>query len=249
MALQLPAFSGPLDLLLHLIQKNRISIYDIPVALVCDQYQSHLRSMQELDLGVAADFLWMASWLLELKSRLLLPRSGEEEEDPRQELVERLLEYRRCKELASMLQEREAVRRGLWAARVGVEPAAGETEVDWEEVDLRTIARVYLETMQRFEASHPPPLEVPPLRFRVEDTMKELYRRVMTERLVPLLRHLYTRADVDEMVVLVVAALELVRLGGVAAEQRLPFSEIFLRPGPAALDAERLLGAEASHGA
>jgi chromatin segregation and condensation protein Rec8/ScpA/Scc1 (kleisin family) len=87
---------------------------------------------------------------------------------------------------------------------------------------------------------------VEPLRHRVEDTMGELYRRVVSEGLVPLLRHLHSRSDVDEAVVHVVAALELVRLGGICAEQSRPFAEIYLRPGRVALDLERLLQPEAT---
>jgi len=242
----LPVFSGPLDLLLHLIQRQRISIYDIPIALICDQYHGFLREMERLDLEVAAEFLWTASWLLELKSKLLLPRRDESEPDPRQELAERLLEYRRCKELASVLHEWEVVRRCLWGPALEMESDTGEKDLDIEDVDLRVLAATYLEVMRRFAASHPPPLEVELLRHRVEDTMEQLYRKVTDEGLVPLLRHLHASNDVDEAVVLVVAALELVRLRGICAEQSRPFAEIYLRPGPASLDLEHLLQPEAS---
>lgn len=242
----LPVFSGPLDLLLHLIQRQRISIYDIPIALICDQYHGFLRQMEQLDLEVAAEFLWMASWLLELKSKLLLPRRDDSGPDPRQELVERLLEYRRYKELAAVFHEWEVVRRCLWEPALRVEVETGDQELDIDEVDLRVLATTYLEVMRRFAADHPPPLEVEPLRHRVEDTMGELYRRVTSEGLVPLLRHLHTRSDVDEVVVFVVAALELVRLGGICAEQSRPFAEIYLRPGRTPLDLDRLLQPEAS---
>ena len=115
---ELTVFSGPLDLLMHLIRKNEVSIYDIPIVSICDQYHAHLRAMQELDLDVAGDYLWMASWLLHLKSKMLLPRAVEGEEDPREELVERLLAYRRVKELASYLHDSDIVRRCLWTAEV-----------------------------------------------------------------------------------------------------------------------------------
>jgi len=244
----LPVFSGPLDLLLHLIQKQRISIYDIPIALICDQYHGFLRAVECLDLEIAADFMWMASWLLELKSKMLLPRRDESEPDPRQELVERLLEYRRHKELAAELHEREVIRRCMWESVLRAEVEPGEEELDLDDVDLRVLASVYLDVMRRFAASHPPPLEVAPLRHRVEDTMGELYRRVVTEGLVALLRHLHSKADIDEVVVLVVAALELVRMGGICAEQSRPFAEIYLRPGRVHLDLEHLLQSEAARG-
>jgi segregation and condensation protein A len=241
--LDLPEFSGPLDLLLHLIRKNKVSIYDIPIASVCDQYHIYLQAMQELDLAVAGEFLWMASWLLQLKSRMLLPKSRKDsEDDPRIELVERLVEYRRVKELAAMLYDKDVVRRCLWQPEVETSLQLDDEELDWEDVDLRLLANLYLDVMQRFQAAHPPPLPVLPLRFRVEDKMRELYDRVRKDGLLALLRHLHSRTDNEEVVTMVVATLELVRLGGVLAEQRLPFAEIYLRPGQRLLEPEALLG-------
>ena len=239
---ELTVFSGPLDLLLHLIRKNEVSIYDIPIVSICDQYNAHLRAMRELDLDVAGDFLWMASWLLHLKSRMLLPSVVESGEDPRDELVERLLAYRSVKELASYLYDSDIVRRCLWTAGVKTKISTPtETELDWEDVDLRLLAQTYLEVMQRFEASHPPPIEVLPLRFKVEEKMTDIYRRVRSEGLVPLLRDLNSRSDPEEVVTVVVAVLELVRLRGVFAEQRRAFAEIYLRPGDRQLSTTELL--------
>jgi segregation and condensation protein A len=247
---ELPVFTGPLDLLLHLIRTHELSIYDIPIALICDQYHQHLQTMQELDLELAGDFLWMAAWLLQLKSKMLLPRHEEGEEDPRLELVERLLEYRRVKQVAEALYEREIVRRALWTPAVRPDLGPSSTEIDWEAVDLRLLARTYLEVMQRFAAAHPPPLQVVPLRFTVRDTMRDLYGRVQQDGLVPLLRFLHGRSDDEEIVVTVVATLELVRLGGIVAEQRQPFAEIYLRPGRLTLDPSREdMFEEASRGA
>lgn len=235
-SVELPFFNGPLDLLLHLIRKNEVSIYDIPITVICDQYHEHLRLMKELDLEVAGDFLWMAAWLLQLKSKLLLPATSVDEEDPRDELVERLLAYRRVKELASILHDKDLVRGCVWPA--GLIPSLGneEVELDWEEVDLQILAETYLDVMQRFAAAHPPPLEVLPLRYNVRDKMRELYHRIRDDELVPLLRHLNRRPDPEEAVVLIVATLELVRLGAVRAEQRQPFSEIYLRQGDRELE-------------
>ncbi len=239
-AIEVGGFTGPLDLLLHLIRKNEYSIHDIPIAEICDQYHRILHEMQDhLDLGLAGEFLWMASWLLHLKSRTLLPRTSESiEDDPRKELVDRLLEYRRVRRLAETLYETDVVRRHLWPAGFPPDAREREVEVDWEDVDLRLLARTYLEVMDRFAAAHPPPLQIIPLRFRVQDKMKELYDAVHQRKMMPLLRHLDTRSDSEEVVALVVATLELVRLGGVRAEQRRVFSEIYLRPGPRVFDPE-----------
>lgn len=230
-AVDIGVFSGPLDLLFHLIKKNEVSIYDIPIVTICDQYHEILEAMQELDLELAGEFLWMASWLLQLKSRMLLPRHVEDGDDPREELVERLLEYRRVKELAALLYEKDVVRRCLWVPGVQTELTPEEMEVDWEDVDLRDLASAYLDAMERFAEAHPPPLQVLPLRFNIKDKMSELYQRIVNDDVVPLLRDLHSRSDAEEVVVMFVAALELVRMGAVCAEQRRQFAEIYLRKG------------------
>jgi segregation and condensation protein A len=239
----LPAFSGPLDLLLHLVRRNKVDITDIPIVDICDQYHATLRAMAELDLEVAGEFLWMASWLLYLKSRTLLPTASEEGvADPRAELVERLLEYRRVKEMAAVLYEHDVVRRCLWGPVL--EPTMTgprEIELDWEDVDLRILALSYLEALQRFAVANPPPMRVAPLRFTVGEKMRELYRRVLEEKMLPLRRLLRGRGDAEEVVTLVVAALELARLGGIVADQRRAFAEIYLRPGARTLDVDALL--------
>lgn len=108
----LESFEGPLDLLLHLIEKNRIDIYDIPIALLTEQYMDYLAKFKEFNIEIASEFLVMAATLLQIKSKILLPdtkieaeTANEEEIDPRQELVERLLEYRRYKEISNILND------------------------------------------------------------------------------------------------------------------------------------------------
>lgn len=118
--IKLPAFEGPLDLLLHLIREHKVDIYDIPISLVADQYLKYLSLMESLDLNIAGEFFVMASTLLEIKSRLLLPVPPKQEDDseegvdPRVELVEKLLEYERFKNAASELQKVDEERRLLF---------------------------------------------------------------------------------------------------------------------------------------
>src|SRR5437867_2776765 len=100
-AVTLPSFHGPLDLLLHLIKQHKIDIYDIPIVLITEQYTAFLESMEELNLELAADYIYMAALLIHIKSKMLLPRDeSAEAEDPRAELVNRLLEYQRFKAVA-----------------------------------------------------------------------------------------------------------------------------------------------------
>src|SRR6266849_2742429 len=119
MKIALGEFEGPLDLLLHLIRQEQVNIYDIPIARITDEYLHYLNLMQELDLAVAGDFLVMAAQLIELKSRMLLPRDPlaeeEEEIDPRADLVNRLLEHEKFKAAAEMLWSRATVERAVFA--------------------------------------------------------------------------------------------------------------------------------------
>lgn len=108
--IKIEKFEGPFDLLFHLIEKNKIDIYDIPIAVITEQYLEYLQAMQEMDLEIASEFLVMAATLLHIKSRMLLPKHKEEalqEDDPREELVSKLLEYKKYKEFAEELKERE----------------------------------------------------------------------------------------------------------------------------------------------
>lgn len=109
-SVKLDAFEGPLDLLLHLIEKNKVNIYDIPIVEITAQYMEYIRKMQQSDLNVVSEFLVMAAWLLEIKSKMLLPKEVNEEgeeEDPREELVRQLLEYKMYKFMAQELKERQ----------------------------------------------------------------------------------------------------------------------------------------------
>ena len=108
--IKLEAFEGPLDLLLHLIEKNKVNIYDIPIVLITEQYMEYISAMQENNMDVMSEFLVMAATLLNIKSRMLLPKEEteeEEEDDPRQELVERLLEYKMYKYMSYELKDRQ----------------------------------------------------------------------------------------------------------------------------------------------
>ena len=105
----LNVFRGPLDLLLYLVRKHEVDILDIPIALIAEQYLAHLAVLEQMNVNAVGDFLALAAWLIEIKSQQVLPRSDEvqeELEDPRQELVQRLLEYKRYRDAASMLEER-----------------------------------------------------------------------------------------------------------------------------------------------
>jgi segregation and condensation protein A len=239
-AVVLPVFEGPLDLLLHLVRDNKVSIWDIPIAKICDQYHHTLKQMEELDLEIAGEYLVYAAWLLVLKSRSLLPRHSEDEKDPRQELVERLLEYEKVKRAAADLAGLDEVRRGMETLRLAAPAGPDEAELELEDVDVFMLAGALREVMERHQREHPPALELEPILFSVREKIIELFELIQRQRSFPLLSHLLTRPDRLESVTFLIAALELLRLGTAFAHQRRPFAEIYLTPTGATLPMEAL---------
>lgn len=214
----LPVFQGPLDLLLHLIKINQVDIGDIPVVLICDQFHEYLGLMEELNLDIAGEYVYEAAMLIHLKSRLLLPQSedeeGEEAEDPRQELVERLLEYRRLKEAAQSLAETHELRRGMWTRRtdrrdLGV---VEEPSVDLGEVSLHTLLGALKQVLARYDREHPDPLLLEREVFSVRDQFDRLLGELAAGRPFDLLADLQRRDSRGEMVAAFLAVLELARL-------------------------------------
>lgn len=152
---RLEIFEGPLDLLLGLIAKNKVSIYDIPIALILDQYLEYIHQMDLFNMEVASEFIVMAAQLMVIKSRLLLPKVSEDEEDPRQELVDLLLEYKRAKQAAEILHELEFT----YAGRFEKPPSVLEDEPEREyslthdlDVLTRAYRRVYERNLELLEA-------------------------------------------------------------------------------------------------
>lgn len=151
---RLDQFEGPLDLLLHLIKKHQVNIYDIPIALITKQYLDYLDLMQELDLDVAGEFLVMAATLIHIKSRTLLPRPDpaqeDPEEDPREVLVRRLLEHQKFKAAAELLHDREIQRSAQWGRPDRrVEDVVGEPPEPEVEVDLFSLMAAFRQVLER----------------------------------------------------------------------------------------------------
>ncbi len=178
---RLQNFEGPLDLLLHLIKKHELNIYDIPIALVTQQYLDYLGLMQELDLDVAGEFLVMAATLIHIKSRLLLPRPAPEqegtEEDPRDALVRRLIEHQKFKAAAEMLHERETVRSAQWTRPdERVADIAGEQPEPELEVDLFSLMTAFRAVLER--AKQRPEVPLPGEQISIEARIDQLLARL-----------------------------------------------------------------------
>lgn len=154
---RLEVFEGPLDLLLHLIAKNKVNIYDIPISLITSQYLDYLKQMQNADLEVRSEFLLMAAKLLYIKSRFLLPRyeEEEEEEDPRQELILSLAEYKKYKDISSFFDNRKSICDYIYFK----EPADTDmykTQPETEIIPIEKLTMAFSTVMERFEKSLPP---------------------------------------------------------------------------------------------
>jgi segregation and condensation protein A len=219
------AFSGPLDLLLHLIRVNEVAITDIPIFQITEQYTAYLDAMRELDLDVASDYVALAAELIYIKSRMLLPREPGAAEDPRRDLANRQLEYERFKKAAESFHEIDALRAGLWPRPATEPPRSLEGET--LEVSLFDLIDAFRKVTDRYRLAHPPALEIRHLRFSVRDKMLELVSRLETGGgTLPLLEFLGEFRYRAEAVTAFLAALELIRLGVVRVFQPAAFAEI-----------------------
>jgi segregation and condensation protein A len=237
--IKLSNFEGPLDLLIHLIRKNQVNVYDIPVALITEQYLAYIEVMQELNLDVASEFLVMAATLIHIKSRLLLPRppaednAAEQEEDPREALVRRLLEHERFKAAAELLHERETVRAAQWTrSDSAVAELAGEDAEPELEVDLFSLIAAFNGVLER--AKRRPKVYLPPEQVSIESRIEILLTRLSETEACgfeDLFGDVSTRPD---MIVTFLALLEMIRLKLVRIFQSGPFGAIrvYKRPRP-----------------
>ena len=221
-------FAGPLDLLLYLIRQEQANIFDIPIARITQKYLEYIQIMKKLDIAVAADFLVMAATLIEIKSKMLLPRDPKAEdedefEDPRQELVNRLLEYEKFKSAAGMLHERGEIEQATFT-RGPIETDDDPGEVDATVFDL-------LKIFQQIAARHIDEIKMEIEREEVSlaDMIKALKRRIHEHgeiSLLDLFKEMHTR---QELVTAFIAVLEIVRTESVRLLQKTTFGDILLK--------------------
>jgi len=215
---KLDAFEGPLDLLLHLIRTNELNVYDIPIALITEQYLGYITLMQDLNLDVAGEFLVMAATLIHIKSKMLLPRpetdlsEGGPEEDPREALVRRLLEHQKYKAAAGLLHDRETLRSAQFMrpdARVA--DVAGDEYEPELEVDLFTLLAAFKGVLER--ANRRPRMVLPPEQMSIEDRIHQLLGR-LSETEACGFEDLFSDGDGSRafMIVTFLAMLEMIRL-------------------------------------
>jgi segregation and condensation protein A len=225
-------YEGPLDLLLDLVRKQDIDIYDIPIAKLTAQYLAYVEKLRELDVNVAAEFIYMAAVLIHIKSKMLLPRdpaaSSEEQEDPRAELVNRLIEHEKFKSAAQMLMQKQQIEdavRSNPAIREFMEADGTEPEFAADVIDL---VKTFQQVLERVRSR--PILQVDEETVTVSQMIDYLRRRLSLEerplRLKQILQNVQSRTA---LVCMFLALLELVRLQAIQLRQDRLFGEILLR--------------------
>src|SRR6186997_1010211 len=229
-SVKLESFEGPLDLLIHLIKKNEVNIYDIPIAFITQQYLEYIEMMKELNLDTVGEFLVMAATLIHIKSKMLLPRpesaqEGEPEEDPREALVRRLLEHQKFKAAAELLHEKEIQRSAQWGRPDGrVADVVGEAPEVEIEVDLFSLMAAFRQVIER--ARQRPVVILPPEQISIETRIAQLLAR-LSETDACGFEELF--ADVQSragMIVTFLALLEMIRLKLVRVFQQGSFGPI-----------------------
>ncbi|MBA3060805.1 MAG: segregation/condensation protein A [Nitrospirae bacterium] len=231
--IKVPIFEGPLDLLLHLIKENKVDIYDIPIAVITGQYLQYIKMMKELDLDIAGDFLVMAATLIHIKSRMLLPvdeeAPEEEQEDPRLELIQRLLEYQTFKDASLGLREKEEE----WMNIFHREPIKDEeAEAESTEPELYLFDVNLFDLLGAFkkilDTASPEIVRITREALTVKDKIShimEMLENNDTIRFEDLFKEDRSRVQI---VVTFVALLELIRLGLARAYQENDFGNIWV---------------------
>ena len=227
---KLPLFEGPLDLLLYLVKKDHLNIYDIPIAKVTEQYLEYLNLMQLLDVNVAGEFLVMAATLMQIKSRMLLPaevvpEEQVETEDPRAELVRRLLEYEKFKEIAQTLREREASQQEVFK-RPKIEnkqELAGSAEVYFE-ASIFDLIHAFSQALK--DVPKEVFYQVIKDEFTIEEKVHQILHQLLVSSSVRLSELFASAKGKLEIIVSFLAILELIRMKEVIARQKEHFGEI-----------------------
>ena len=236
---KLPVFEGPLDLLLHLIEKNKIDIYDIPIVETTDQYMDYIRQMEREDLNIVSEFMVMAATLIDIKCRMLLPKEVNEEgeeEDPREELVQQLLEYKMYKYMSYELRDRmaDASRSVYKKATLPREVLEYEEPVDIRELlgdlTLEKLNEIYQSILRRQED------KIDPIRSRfgqiekeevsLSDKMEELESYAAEHRHFSFRNLLERQHSRMQVIVTFLAVLELMKTGKITVSQEYLFDDI-----------------------
>lgn len=228
--LKLDSFEGPLDLLWHLIKTAKMNIFDLNLEVIINQYLDYINKMEELNLDIASSYLVMASELIELKSRLLLPRHEEEEEEegPEQNLVDRLIEYQKYKDITKSFRELEEDRKNYYTKFP--EPLGDyldeNTKVNYGDVSLDDLVNAFKKLLEEAEAKKPLPKKISKKEVTVDERIIQIKERFKMSKKIKFVDffEVLTR---DNIVVTFLAILEMAKDGEIAIVQDENFSEIY----------------------
>ena len=229
--INLPVYEGPLDLLLDLIRKQEMDIHNIPIAKITEQYLDYLHQIEKLDIDVSADFIYMAATLIHIKSKMLLPvdplLAGEEQQDPRNELVHRLLEHEKFKNAAQLLYQKQQVEDHVWShpdkSLYGGDEVQGELIVS-----LVDLVKTFQQVLER--RKEVPKFELKHDQVSIAQMMDRLRQRLLvTEEPISLIEFFETCETKNAMIVALLAVLEMVRMQAVLLVQSDLFEDIRLR--------------------
>jgi segregation and condensation protein A len=235
--IRLPCFEGPLDLLLHLIRKEQLSIYNIPITRVCESYLHHLELMQQMDFNVAGEFMVMAATLIYLKSAVLLPsETADAEDDPRKPLVAQLLEYERFKKASEQINARAWLGRDLYGRPAGalsdILPQESLLDSPLEPIDPFALLKAFKVANDR---TRKPPMEIETDPVSIKDKVAAITEVLKSQEVVEFLKLLPAHALVSEVIVSFLAILELAKLKFIDIVQIENFGPIQVR-GKRSLD-------------
>lgn len=235
--IKIDAFEGPLDLLLHLIKKSEVDIYDIPIAEITDQYIEYLKEMEELDLNIASEFLVMAATLLEIKSQMLLPRKKniDDEEasdiDPRQELVEKLIEYKKYKEFAEQLKSIDGNNYIFFKAPEVIDDIEND-EVLFKNITLENLMYSFKKIVDTYENKFNKrgaiPKDIDYDEYKIEDKMDDIQRALVKNKKLKFNQFFLYAKDKLEIIVIFLAMLELIKLKAIRVVQYDNFGDIII---------------------
>ncbi len=253
---KLEAFEGPLDLLLHLVRKNEVDIYDLPIATITDQYLAYVSMFEELNLNVAGEYLLMAASLMYMKSRLLLPAdedAEEDEENPVEDLVRQLAEYQRYREAAEALRDRALLDRDVFRREPSPPPHDDDEEgVEFRKVELADLFDALRGVLEGAKARRPH--TVARDEYSVADAVRAMVDRLCAVERLEFFELFEEGTDRGLVIATFVGLLELIKWGIIEAEQRVGEPAIYLRMIEHDIDASivsltEMYGAGAASGA
>lgn len=235
----LEAFEGPMDLLMHLIEKEKVDIYDIPIAKITDQYIEYIQGMQNIDLNLTSEFLVMAATLLEIKSKMLLPKSSSDDEqlemeeaDPREELVRRLVEYKKFKLVAENLKTKgDTQSKIFFKQKEELEEFMEQDSFELEKIDFKELFLAYMNILNKSKESIKKInlAEIQRDELTIEDCMDDLENVIKEKKKVKFNELFKEDSTKNRVVVIFLSILELIKLKKIKVVQEKNFGDIVIK--------------------